>query len=215
MNALIDTISPLADVSSRDTHSSIQRSSIASFDELAVSSNDRSEFLKGVLESMMDGVLVLTCHGKLVYANQGARQLCHQILQDLSQPNLIPQQVWNICEALIDSRALFPDYSLIIEDEISIAEVHIIRLRARWLEFDQAIGLCLLVTLEDRSQSAKNIALTEAHRYGLTERETEIWSLRRANFTYKAIAARLHIAVDTVKKHIKNINAKRQSMTWQ
>jgi DNA-binding CsgD family transcriptional regulator len=215
MNALIDTVNPLIRVSSRDTHSSIQHSSIASFDEPVVSGNYQSEFLKGVLESMMDGVLVLTCHGKLVYANQGARQVCHQILQDLSQPNFIPQQVWNICEALIDSRALFPDHSLIIEDEISITEVQVIRIRARWLEFDQSIGLCLLVTLEDRSQSTRNIALTEAHRYGLTERETEIWSLRRANFTYKAIAAQLHIAVDTVKKHIKNINAKRQAMTWQ
>jgi len=164
---------------------------------------------------MMDGILVLNCHGKLVYTNHGARQICHQILQDLSQPNLIPQQVWNICAALIDSRAIFPDHSLIIEDEISTTEMHTIRIRARWLEFDQAIGLCLLVTLEDRSQSAKNIAITEAHRYGLTERETEIWSLRRANFTYKAIAAELHIAVDTVKKHIKNINAKRQAMTWE
>jgi uncharacterized caspase-like protein/DNA-binding CsgD family transcriptional regulator/energy-coupling factor transporter ATP-binding protein EcfA2 len=49
----------------------------------------------------------------------------------------------------------------------------------------------------------------ECKKYGLTAREAEIWILRRQNKSYKQIASELYIALDTVKKHMKSIHAKR------
>ena len=56
--------------------------------------------------------------------------------------------------------------------------------------------------------------MAEAQKYNLTERETQVWVLKRAGYTYKVIAAKLHIAEDTVKKHIKSIHAKRDGAEW-
>jgi DNA-binding CsgD family transcriptional regulator len=66
----------------------------------------------------------------------------------------------------------------------------------------------LLVTIEDRNQSTQNLAIADAKKYGLTRRETEIWLLRRANYSYKEIADKLCISINTVKKHLKNIHIK-------
>lgn len=165
-----------------------------------------------VVEGWLDGVLVLTQQGTIVYSNRCARQICQQLVPS-SPPSEIPHQVWRICEALIDSREVFPEHRVVLDDDIATATVTI-RVRARWvdrLDIDQPY---LLVTLEDRSQSLKNVAIAEARKYHLTPREAEVWLLRRANRTYKAIAAELHIAIDTVKKHIKNIHAKRDATRW-
>ncbi|NJR40303.1 MAG: response regulator transcription factor [Leptolyngbyaceae cyanobacterium CSU_1_4] len=50
---------------------------------------------------------------------------------------------------------------------------------------------CLLVTLEDQSQSAQYRAIAESLKYGLTARETDVWRLKRAGCSYKEIASRL------------------------
>jgi DNA-binding CsgD family transcriptional regulator len=53
---------------------------------------------------------------------------------------------------------------------------------------------------------------TEVDQYGLTPRQAEVWLLRRANYTYKEIAAELYISLNTVKKHMKDIQAKRETV---
>jgi len=163
---------------------------------------------------MMDGVVVITDQGKLVYANHYARQYL-QLIQDCKSPHAVPQAIWEICKALIESRTLFPDQQFVLEEEVKLHPIGSIRIRVRWIQLLEAQQTCLLITLEDRNFSMQNVATAEAQKYGLTEREAEVWSLRRANFSYKAIAAQLHIAVDTVKKHLKNIHAKRQAFLWQ
>ena len=52
------------------------------------------------------------------------------------------------------------------------------------------------------------------HKCNLTSREQEIWSLRRSNYSYKEIAAELHITLNTVKKHLKNIYSKRETLQF-
>jgi WD40 repeat protein len=49
-------------------------------------------------------------------------------------------------------------------------------------------------------------------KYNLTSREKEIWSLRRANYSLKEIAEALNISLRTIKKHMENIYAKRQTL---
>ena len=179
----------------------------------AVSSKESSaqpsaNLLQGVMEGLIDGVMMITAKGELIHANCHALQICQQFTSDLVQNEVIPQSVWRCCQAVIDSRELFSQQPLTIEDEIS-SPMGAIRIRVRWLTVENLPQSCLLVTLEDQSQSAQYRAIAESIKYGLTARETDVWRLKRAGCSYKEIAARLFLAENTVKKHIKNIHVKR------
>jgi DNA-binding CsgD family transcriptional regulator len=69
---------------------------------------------------------------------------------------------------------------------------------------------CLIVTLEDRQQTLHNLAIADTQKYDLTTREAEIWQMRLQGQSYQAIASELYITQNTVKKHVKNILAKRR-----
>ncbi|GAB4241153.1 MAG: hypothetical protein Kow00121_67360 [Elainellaceae cyanobacterium] len=170
--------------------------------------------LQGVVESLIDGIMILNDQGDLIFANSHAKRICCQLTQNLSRRNLVPRQIWRSCQTLIKSCSEFPGESIVIEDEIKTKEASAIRLRARWLDLTSVERPCLLIALEDQQQSAHFKAIAEAQKYGLTERETEVWMLKRAGHTYKAIAAELHIAEDTVKKHVKSIYSKREGAEW-
>ncbi|NJL19863.1 MAG: helix-turn-helix transcriptional regulator [Leptolyngbyaceae cyanobacterium SM1_3_5] len=173
--------------------------------------SSKQTLLYGVLEGMMDGILVITAQGRLKYANQSAQEICQ--LLTTSRSNL-PSQIWRICVALLETQQLFPEQIFILEDEIHAEQAHNLRVRVRRIECE-GNEVCLLVTIENRDRNNQSAALAEARRYGLTSRETEVWLLRRTSLSYKAIAAKLHIAIDTVKKHIKNIHVKQQGATWR
>ena len=55
------------------------------------------------------------------------------------------------------------------------------------------------------------LTTAEAQRYGLTERETEVWLLRQRHYTYQQIGQELFISSHTVKKHLRNVANKRRS----
>lgn len=175
---------------------------------------DISILLQGVLESLIDGIMIVSDQGELLFANGCAEQICRQLTENLSRCNNVPRQIWRSCQALIKGRELFSAEAVVIEDEIKTDEDNAIRIRARWLDLNSVERPCLLVALEDQQQSAQYKAIAEAQKYGLTERETQVWMLKRAGYTYKAIASQLHIAEDTVKKHIKSIHAKRDGAVW-
>lgn len=170
--------------------------------------------LQAVIEGFVDGILILTAQGELVYANTQARQICFSLIQGASQPNAVAQEVCRVCQSLSESFELFPEEKIIIESEITTDSSVTYRIRARWLELDPSESLFLLVTLEDRHQATENIAIAEVKKYGLSPREAEVWLLRRANHSYKEIAQKLHITCNTVKRHMKNIYAKQEAMLW-
>jgi DNA-binding CsgD family transcriptional regulator len=162
-----------------------------------------------LVECFIDGAMILTNTGELVVSNNNASQICHQLTHQLTQKlSRVPQQIWRCCQTLIE------DQLKSIEDEIKTDETGAIRIRAWWLESSLIDQPHLFVTLEDQHQSAEHRAKAEARKYRLTDRETQVWLLRRAGHSYKAIAAELHIAEDTVKKHIKSIHAKRDALEW-
>lgn len=171
-----------------------------------------TDFLQKIIESLADGILILSKTGSILYANKDANHICYQLNQFLNSKNLIPPNIWYLCESLIESHSLFPDKNLILSDEIDIDKSTILRIRVRWLNLDKINNSCLLVTIENRYESLKNAALAEVKQYDLTQREGEIWLLHRANYTYKEIAEQLYITINTVKKHMKNIHAKRQNL---
>jgi DNA-binding CsgD family transcriptional regulator len=168
--------------------------------------------LQGLIESFLDGLLILTEQGECIQANNLARQICQQLALNTSQLNSVPKEIWDVCQALIESRGLFPNQPMIIESEIASNQATPLRIRVRWFKLNAFAHPCLLVILEDRCQSLQRLALAEVDRYGLTPREAEVWLRRRANYTYKEIATELYISINTVKKHMKNIQAKRETV---
>lgn len=170
-----------------------------------------SHLFQGVLEGFIDGILILTDEGVLIHANQVARQICDRIGQFNLEDNLLPPEVWHICQSLIESLEIFSDRKMNLESEISKGETGRFRVRVRWLKLEQIGRSCLLVTLEDRYQSLQRMVNNDVYQYNLTPREAEVWLLYRANYSYQDIADKLYITINTVKKHMKNIHAKRKS----
>jgi DNA-binding CsgD family transcriptional regulator len=166
--------------------------------------------LEAAIESCIDGILVLTEQGKWVQINQTAHRLFDRFSSNPDETNRLLQQIWQVCSSLIQSRQDF-QAPVVIESELEIEPSTILRIRAKWFTVDETAHPYVLVILEDRSQSIQNLALAEVDRYQLTPREAEVWFLYRANHSYKAIAQTLNISINTVKKHMKNIHAKRLS----
>ncbi|MGA7934520.1 MAG: LuxR C-terminal-related transcriptional regulator [Kovacikia sp.] len=174
-------------------------------------------FLQAVLEGFVDGIIVLTDRQEVLYTNATAQAICAQLLKGARKVSL-PIEIQRACEALVESRELYGDRPVTIESEMSTPATQF-RVRAQWLPFELVKRPCVLLRLQDQNQTTQGLASTEAQRWNLTPRETEVWLLRRAAYTYKEIAAELYIAPDTVKKHLRNIHLKRQmvedKVEWQ
>ena len=169
---------------------------------------ENNHFLTSVLEGFVDGILILNLQSDLVYANTPGARICQHLT---SRENRVPDEVVRSCDALIESRELYGDRPLVIESEITNEQSQTFRIRVQWLKIDDLPQPCLLVRLEDQQQALQSLAVTEAKRYGLTPREAEVWFLKRCNLSRKEIAAQLYITIDTVKKHLGNIQSKKQA----
>ncbi len=169
--------------------------------------------LQTVIESFVDGILILNTKCELVHINECARYICCRLNQGLTRQNKIPPEILHVCQYLIESRDFFDKKEVSIESEIEVNNLFKLRIRARWLILSEGENRnFLLITLEDCNRTTDSIAIADAKKYGLTSRETEVWQLRRANLTYKEIAARLSITINTVKKHIKSIHTKQKAI---
>ncbi len=169
---------------------------------------EQPSFLEQIVENFEDGILILTETGELIYANASAYSICSQINPGSSNRNYVPSIIWNVCKSLINNQMSCDNLTIWSEDIVVNRSV-ILRLRVRWLNHVSEQSY-LSIAIENRYKSLKNIVLFEANKYHLTQREVEVWNLYRATSSYKHIADKLYITVNTVKKHLKNIRAKQQ-----
>lgn len=192
----------------------------------------KQHLLQAVVESLIDGVMLVADDGKVLQANRCARQICRRLMSLSSTKTksisidstvvALPEEIWRVCQASIESHELFPNRRVIPEMDVALDDSSIIRIRAQrfiWVldqddELDQPPQY-VLVTLEDRNQTHQNRAIADALKFNLTPREGQIWQLRLQGYSYRAIASQLYITENTVKKHMKNILAKRQLVLAQ
>lgn len=168
------------------------------------------KFLQEVIEILEDGVLILSMTGKVVYTNNSAYHFCCQLNQGTFDSNFVPLAIWNLCQILIDEQRSNSEKNVVFSDEIVLDKSTIAQIYVRSVNLEMFLTPCLLVVIKNGCQFFKKVVSTEIHKYDFTPREAEVWSLYRDNCTYKQIAAQLHITINTVKKHMKNIHAKRQ-----
>jgi DNA-binding CsgD family transcriptional regulator len=174
--------------------------------------SQRLALLQAVIEGLSDGILIINEQGELVYANERAKCICSQMRQGITKPNSVPPTIWHICQILIESRSLFSDKTIVFSDDIVTKNSDTFSIRVQWLNLSLFEYPCLLVMIKNPCHSLQTTAIAEAQIYSLTPSETKVWLLYRANYTYKQIAAELYITINTVKKHMKNIHAKRQAI---
>jgi|GEM_PF-1270492 RNA polymerase sigma factor (sigma-70 family) len=173
---------------------------------------ESSEQLNAALvEECIGGILIFTDRPQLIYASTAARQVLSQLQSDAFSTDLIPNEIWHICQLLIQSRHLFPSQNWMIEFDIFTNAAMTLHICSRWVTVEKIDRSCLLLTIEDRQQAIVNLVLDEANRYRLTPREKDVWLLQYNNYTYKQIAAELGITPNTVKKHMRSIYAKKKS----
>lgn len=179
----------------------------------------QATLLLAAIESFTVGLVIVSQNGTILHKNSRADALL-EVLPCRSS-TLIPDRLWRTCQSLIEHQDeesnIFPiDCKIVLEDEISTTQGTIV-MRAQWFDWEYRnyeSNNCFLITLENRQQSLIAIANQEAQRYGLTTREKDVWCLKRMGQSYKEIAKTLFISENTVKKHLKNIYAKKEQSKW-
>jgi len=169
--------------------------------------NNYPHLCQEVLENWVDGILVLTKTGRLIYSNFSARKLLAQLNPDASHSQL-PQVLRQVLQKLANPYKLSIQPGF-LTSEVWVSQSTLLRIRVQPLEV-QGEEQGIMVHLEDCQQANRDRALFEVQRYQLTDREAEVWRLRREGYSYQKIADHLYVSVNTVKQHLKHIYTKQK-----
>jgi DNA-binding CsgD family transcriptional regulator len=164
-----------------------------------------------LLEKHLGSIAVLTHEGEVIYATQRLRDRWAMPLASPENPSSLPEELSFICQMLKQCRHRFPSQNWATEFDIVTKDSSTLRIRTRWVKLDGYDHPCLLLMVEDRYQMVQDIRLDEAQDWGLTAREREIWLLQQEGHTYGEIADKLVISMNTVKKHLRSVSAKRRA----
>lgn len=163
-----------------------------------------------------DGVLILNHQGDIVFSNAYASQICQKLLEESPTTAPIAEEIWQLYQVLKQAHggAIAPHQLALLEGEFYTGSNHDIRVRVQTLTLEQVEGISILIVLEDKQETVRRAVNAEIKKFQLTPREAEVWLWRRAGLTYNEIAEKLVVTIDTVKKHLKNIYAKRDATPW-
>lgn len=170
-----------------------------------------SSLLKTALDNLVDGLLIVAASGRVLQANATAERVCGSLtVSDVSLPGIsqMPAVLWRLCSPIFKNIA--GGAHLGGEFDITNVDHQPIRVRIQPLDLKVQEEDCLMLILEDRHQAYRRRAVADGQRYGLTPREVDVWERRLQEQSYDAIAKALFITENTVKKHVKNILAKRR-----
>lgn len=152
-----------------------------------------SASLRSILETAEDkGVIVCDTHGRVLYCNDIARNLCLLRGQISGTPSLVAE-------------ASFVGYTLSNPD--TLAETCHLEVNSREVTLDQGT-LGRLITLEPQDDLQARWTDSLKQRFALSDREIEVLNRLMMGGSNREISHALFIAECTVKKHIQNIAAK-------
>jgi len=162
--------------------------------------------LRAALAGLQDGFIVASPTGHIEKINTPAQRICNLLKPEADR---LPVEIWRMCQSALKNKDVLSFENIGIDAEIILPDVGTVRVRVQNICLDQTSYL--MIVLEDRQQTIRNKALSDAAIFGLTKRETEVWQLRLRGADYNEISTTLWISLNTVKKHVKNILAKRNS----
>jgi DNA-binding CsgD family transcriptional regulator len=167
--------------------------------------------LRAALEGLQDGFIIANQAGDIEKINAPAQRICDllKVSNATLGDGVLPVEIWRVCQSALLNRDVLSFQKVGLDAEIILPELGSVRVRVQNIQIAQIPYL--LIVLEDRQQTLRNKALSDAALYGLTDRETEVWQLRLRGAAYKEISTALWISPDTVKKHVKSILAKQRS----
>lgn len=163
------------------------------------------------LENHVGSILVLTEDGEILYVTESLGKRISALAESDDQHPLVPQEILLISQVLQQCRNQFPSQSWAIEFDIFTKDAIALRIRSRWLKLEGYDTPCILIILEDPQQMVQDMMLDEVQEWGLTPREQEVWLLYQDGHTYSQIAEQLYITINTVKKHMRSVHAKRRA----
>ena len=162
------------------------------------------------LETQVGSVLVFTEDGALIYATEHLPDRLKKLMASAG-PGVMPEEILLICQMLKQCRSRFPTQNWAMEFDIFTKDAIALRIRSRWLKLEGFDQPCILLIVEDHQQMVQDIVLDEVQGWGLTPREQEVWLHHQAGCTYSQIAEQLFITINTVKKHMRSVHAKRRA----
>lgn len=180
------------------------------------------DYLAIIFETFLDhlfpsqGLLLLDQAGSLVQSSPKARRLCQALQTAEAKPggvtSELPREITTLAQRLIESRKLFPDQPIQLQDNLPLANNAQIHVQAEWIHIERRSPSYIMVTLENVLEVSHQRALFDAYRYNFTPRETEVWELHLQGFSYRQIAEAFVISMNTVKRHMKSIHGKRRDV---
>ncbi|MEO1394706.1 MAG: helix-turn-helix transcriptional regulator [Cyanobacteria bacterium J06634_5] len=168
--------------------------------------NPDFSILRAALAGLQDGFIVASQTGHIEKINAPAERICSLLS---AETETLPLEIWRMCLSALKNQGVLSFQNIGIDAEIILPDIGSVRVRVQNICLEQTPYL--LIVLEDRQQTIRNKALSDAALFGLTKRETEVWQLRLRGADYNEISTTLWISLNTVKKHVKNILAKRST----
>lgn len=173
-----------------------------------------ASILRAILGNLQDGFIIANQAGEIQQINLPAERICNlihagkHVVNAKDDTHCLPAELWQVCRTVLNQKDVLSVKQVGLDADIILPKIGTVRIRVQNVSIAEVPHL--LIVLEDRQQTIRNKALSDAALYGLTERETEIWQMRLRGDAYKDISTKLWISVDTVKKHVKNILAKQR-----
>ncbi|MEM1310546.1 MAG: helix-turn-helix transcriptional regulator [Cyanobacteria bacterium P01_H01_bin.153] len=184
---------------------------------LAVPSALTVDYLSMLFKTFLDnvfpyqGFMLIDAQGNLIQSSPYADQLSQQMTGNC-EPESCQTTLWialkSLVDCLIESRQLFPGEQIQLRDQVTLTNDLQVSIEAEWVELDGQSTACIVATLKNQTAIAHQQAAIAARRYGLTERETEVWQYSLLGFSYGEIGQKLFISINTVKQHMKRIYQK-------
>jgi ATP/maltotriose-dependent transcriptional regulator MalT len=166
-----------------------------------------------IADALQCGILVVSPEVRLLYANAKAQELCQHLIDSYEELSVLPQLIVEICDRWSKAN-LSGTKSLVMEcrgRKQQTIRATVQRLPQSTKDNQTSNGVApILVLLENCDEKFKMELLIQCKRYGLTEREAEVWNLLKQGYAYQEVAGILGVSMNTIKTHAKNIHNKRR-----
>lgn len=169
-----------------------------------------------LMDSIQEGVLVISEHLTPLYMNQKAKEICGQLWQKSDYLGPLPPIISGIARQHIkqskhDARTRTIDCQISEQKQLRIRTQPLENLLDYHKQENSEDCSYILLLLEDREATLTENLKIDQEKYDLTDRETEILRLLSQSFSYQEISETLVISLNTVKFHVKNIYSKKRA----